>query len=286
MPVPSAMPGRRVGSGGVAGDRGRGAVERTSASRSSRRITSSRATRRATSLVTLRPPASSPSPLPLSLPRRLLPRPALPSWGTPSASSDGSPLPLRTPRIASISESGSCWSGCMPVARADARRVRRFDSAISTRCSSSRARSASVRARRSASTRISRFSRASSRPSSAGLGAARPPDPARRADRRSPGPCPSTPARRAAIPPGPPTARDRAGPSARSSPAPPVRPASRPGGGRSRPPAPAGDGRRAPALRARSTMGRGSPVPSPAQLAWMPAVLPSLCALRQRRGRH
>ena len=78
---------------------------------------------------------------------------------------DGSPLPslFKTPRIASISVSETPASGLRGPDRALARRVRRFDSAMSARPSSSFTFSVSPRARCSASSRDICASRASSR---------------------------------------------------------------------------------------------------------------------------
>ena len=81
---------------------------------------------------------------------------------TAACSSASSP-PLRTPRIASISESPTGASRCASRPRTDASNVRRLASAISARASSSRSLDAMTSARCSAPTRASREARASSR---------------------------------------------------------------------------------------------------------------------------
>ena len=81
---------------------------------------------------------------------------------TAACSSASSP-PLRTPRIASISESPTGASRCASRPRTDASNVRRLASAISALASSSRSLDAMTSARCSAPTRASREARASSR---------------------------------------------------------------------------------------------------------------------------
>ena len=188
------------------------------------------------------------------------------------------PVPW-TPRIASISESGSFWSGCIPVARGRSRvgwtRPSRRGSPAHERARPASAHAAPPRCAAPGSPALPRAR------SSAGRGGGRPPDPARPVDRcvvrRGPstrGPC--------VVPvPAPPSAcRERGGPFDRLT----LAGGHRPGGGRA-----AGRLRRLRATNAALPAidnGSGNPSSLPISAGVASSGPPSPSVVRLRRGMH